>query len=286
MSTLLHLLSWVPLERAATSLSIILKEPVEAADLLRMGIERRLVLSLHLVNEAYARQMNVVELPKARVATVDVGDGRGDVAVPLGMRLPGSSKVLEEGGEVALIRDIWDIVPVGAGLVELERQYQAHVSGPAVEVLDLCGVFVRRRESYWRLIDPPPGHAATAAQRAAIADRPAHLVEGGFPRDAAVVVRTKELARLVDHAAAYDEKGHRRELADRERTTLLNIIGALVDLLVMKPGTGSRPNFKNDSQLIDWLTESYPDATGIKRSTLAQKLNDGRMSLKGSRNSR
>lgn len=282
MSTLMRLRDWVTLESASAHLSAIFVEPVAPADLLRMCIGGRLTLSLHLVNETYVRRMKVVPLAEAVTATVDLGDGSRELKVPLGARLPSKEQVLEDAGELSVTRGVWDIVTIGAALVELERHYQALVSGPQVDVQELRGAFIHRNSEYWQLVDPPLGHA-TRAQLAAIADRPKTFLAGSFPPDAALVVRTAELERLIKSSAIADGGIRQRHFGHRERTTLLNIIGTMVDLLVAEEdGARKRTIFRSDAQLIAFMTELYPDVIGIKKSTLEGKFAEGRMSLRGS----
>ena len=65
-----------------------------------------------------------------------------------------------------------------------------------------------------------------------------------------------------------------KPLGERERTTLLNIIGVLVELI-----KAPKPGRDNDSALIEEMLKNYGDTAGIKERTLQAKFAAAKRSL-------
>jgi hypothetical protein len=70
LKKLLNLKPWLTLPAAARHLSILFGEDVSEADVLRLGLDRHLTLSVDFVNHAYGRPGRLVPLSKAKRSTV------------------------------------------------------------------------------------------------------------------------------------------------------------------------------------------------------------------------
>jgi hypothetical protein len=105
---------------------------------------------------------------------------------------------------------------------------------------------------------------------------------GGLPKDAVWVVRTsalRDFERSVKSAPGEVEK----PLGRREETTLLNITGALLGLLLGKSPAGKAHSVFNDqTAVIDALLAEHEGKPGIAKRTLEEKLAAAKRSLSSS----
>jgi hypothetical protein len=70
------------------------------------------------------------------------------------------------------------------------------------------------------------------------------------------------------------------ELDERSKTTLLNIIGGLAELITQIANGEQKPSlFKTQTNIVDTLVELYPNTPGIKPRTLNGKLSEAKKSL-------
>ncbi|MBF0629286.1 MAG: hypothetical protein HQL91_13805 [Magnetococcales bacterium] len=69
-------------------------------------------------------------------------------------------------------------------------------------------------------------------------------------------------------------------MRSQTETVYLNIIGALIETITGKDGSG-RPLSRFDSQtkVIEYLIDNFPGATGISQRSLENKFSDGKRSL-------
>ena len=109
---------WLTISEAAEYLSLVLQESVRANDVLRLGLDRHLTLSVRFVNTTTAVVGKAIPFSEANHEPVPTLDGTGVFSllegVPFG---PDKVIVFEEG--VVSISDIWDMrAPSRACLTE------------------------------------------------------------------------------------------------------------------------------------------------------------------------
>ncbi len=133
----------------------------------------------------------------------------------------------------------------------------------------------------------PPTEIMQGVKPPAFFCRPKPRIKKGdeIPPDSFTLLGEKVLiptVDLTDYLNRLAPEGPRKandsvdaqSLAPRERTTLLNIIGALVELIqTPKSGRGSQ------AAVISELLANYSDKQGISRSTLEQKFAEAKRSL-------
>ena len=166
MSKLFKLKEWLAVPDAAQHLSGVFGEPVTEADVLRLGLDGHLKLSVNFVNHTNARLGIVVPLDRALVEfhpkefgaraivyvrqtdplpadllqDVQQGNVRGILS---GMPLDAPpTRVLELAHEVSTIRGVWDLPMIGAESLDVEHAFQQLTGGPEVTLMTLDGAFV------------------------------------------------------------------------------------------------------------------------------------------------
>jgi len=169
MSKLFKLKEWVTLPGAAKHLSSILdEESVSVADVLRLGLDGHLTLSVNFVNKVRARCGKAVPISEARLLAFSAKEGKilGPVAStdlranePLPNNITdgvksgsivlvrrgidiGKEQVLELRDEITTLEGVWDLPMIGAERLDVEHMFQQETDGPEVTLTCLDGPFV------------------------------------------------------------------------------------------------------------------------------------------------
>lgn len=221
------------------------------------------------------------------------------------------------GKEVVSISGIWDLPMKGAEALDVEHLYQGETGGPEVTLAALDGAFVVRdgivcqiqadfedneyqqgsmahkdkieeRIAREKLTDSQAEQLRrefTEQRRKFLEKRKAgsraehSYPAGGLPNDAVYVVRTTTL-REFEQAILGGEQHTTRALGKREESTLLNIVGGLLGLLLGKtPGGKPQSVFGSQASVIDALVAAYDGKPGISTRTLQDKFAAAKRSL-------
>lgn len=156
MSKLFNLKEWLTVADAARHLSIVFGEEVTEADVLRLGLDGHLKLSVNFVNHAHARYGQVVgyedaewgEFPAELVATLtNIPDEAKGKPLPYMKSISIDDKrFLNLEKKVSSIHGVWDLPMIGGELLDIEHQYQMLTGGPSVTLETLDGAFVEGRD--------------------------------------------------------------------------------------------------------------------------------------------
>jgi hypothetical protein len=211
MSKLARLRKWLAPSEAARHLSSILGEPVTPADILRLGLDGSLVLSVQFRSPVRLFKSRM-RRPSKKSASAGRSAQRGS---------PPSTRI-------AAPLEIWDLPMIGAERNSVEARHQALVGARPVSPRPPGGTFVRKLTGEIWEIGPPGGHPFdVAGPRLAI----------GLPSDCEIVVRTKALQEFEKTTGALAEASEKSPVAmvkppekpqgARERNTQLTVIAAL-----------------------------------------------------------
>lgn len=228
MSKLLKLLEWVTVPAAATHLSVVLGEDVSEADILRLALDGRLVLSVNFVNHAHARRGRIVPFAEAPTAPGIPVPGVEPYDVILGLVLPDRERVLILDDAVTSVSGVWDLPMIGSETLDVEHQYQQLTDGPAVTLVGIEGTFVQSRDGeLCQLQDHFEDNEFVDKSRLKKpwSHKNNFYPAGGLPRDSVLVVRTESLAKFqaeIADAGAGARNG--TDLSTRERGTLLRMV--------------------------------------------------------------
>ncbi len=218
---------------AARYLALMFGEEVNEADVLRFALDGHLRLSVRFVNGAEA--VRYVPVSPESVAEIheffeSVEEARGKGLPPPQPRVR-PVPTPEEIAQARVFRvgnDPFDLPLVGGERITVEDRYQALTGGPRLEVSDVMGSFFdgsdgKRYQLQARLGE---GHCVPGSD---YYDPSNFFPPGELPRDSVLVVRTSALrdfeARFGQNESA--DPAPERPLRQRERSTLLVLIGAL-----------------------------------------------------------
>ena len=242
VSKLLKLKEWVTVPDAARHLSITLGEEVSEADILRLALDGRMVLSVNFVNDAVVRPVKIFFSEEEFRTALRQSAGDKGLSVS-GMELADGRYVIPDHGEVDFVSGVLDLPMIGAEALAVEARCQGLTGGP--KVVQIGDAFVQARTGeLWELVlhferieKLPKEEQERLADMGYLSKgemtkhwgHPGNFFSSGtLPEDAVLVVRTEELADFQSKLA--DEPSNKRasdEPSTRERRTLLTIIAAL-----------------------------------------------------------
>ena len=281
MSKLFKLKAWLTLEEAAQHLSIVLSEPVTVADVLRLGLDRHLTLSVNFVNHAQARFGRV--LPFKDVPTLDFPpgalDGLGpegkEAIVPDGVILQKVDAITEETPfihfekQTKRITGVWDLPMRGGERIDVEARFHELTGGPTMELVNLSGTFVKRSDHEWAmLMDKSENRVVGTGKDKKVIPGYYYSVEQ-LPDDCTLVVRTDALReferRLVGSDDVQDAPFFDADAADYPE--LLHIaVRAWEHARQTSAGTPKQ-------RVLDFLADRYPLMPQSSRDAIAQVVN-------------
>lgn len=274
----MKLLEWVTVPQAAKHLSASFGEEISEADIYQLALDKRMTLSVNLVNGAFARFGKIIPRGEARVVQgIDI-PGADPYDVVLGLALPGDESVLEFGREVRSVSGVWDLPMIGSESLDVEHKFQQLTNGPEVTLQGLDGALIQRDGVICQLQEHFSGNEYFPNEKLNTPwGHPDNFYPaGGLPTDAVFVVRTGEIVRFQLELSEADssQKKASNDLGGRAETTFLTIIGALVEL-VRTP----RPGRDSDAAVIRELIDNYSDKPGISKTTLEAKFAEARRRL-------
>lgn len=273
MSNLLKLKEWITLGDAAKYMSNLWAEDVSEADILRFALDERLVLSVVFGTSAYAKKLVPIDESEARWETLRRDDGT-TFKIPTGGTVDFRSQWYKRVPEVDAINcGPWDLamdegVPLDvlSRLSQLTSEPAGYERGSYVYVMSIHGdLYLLQRhiefDRFGSRGERPYWHADNFSDSSRL------------PEVHTLVIRTKVLQDFMD-ATSNSPKKQDTALGSRERTSYLNIIGALL-VLVMNP----RPGRSCQNDVIDELLVNYADKPGISKSNLEDKFASANKSL-------
>lgn len=282
MSKLFKLKKWHSLYDAAKAMSVALKESIGASDLLRLALDGHLVMSTHFVNGAYGSPCVPVDLEKIEWKDLPSLDGERT------LRMAANGRVFEHEGRFYQVRNsivnledgVWDLPLMGGERIDVEFQYQQMNFGPEPTAVSLEGVFVQSIEGQIYELQSRLELGSSTKGRPFMERENFHPA-GALPEDSVLVVRTASIEGFIKQYGGEEGANHSHErtveekpLLSRERETLLNIIGVMLELL-QTPKSGR----DSDAAVIKEMIDNYGDKPGIKERTLQEKFPAAKRSL-------
>lgn len=278
MSKLLKLKEWVTVPEAAQHLSQMLSETVSETDILQMALVGHIKLSVNFPNTAKAKLGRVIPYKDVPLVKFPGLDGR-EITHAEGYPLDDSTDFFDWtedtpfihfGKKISRIDGVWDLAMRGNEKIDIEFELQQIIGGPEVTMINIDGTFLNRQDGVWAFLQDQFPDEVKIDEKGNKRKKPGgYYPAGGLGHDCIKVVRTSELIDFQKRMLGQQDQGE--QLSDRERTTLLNTIGALLEQLDQK-----------DAATIDAILEKYPTAQGLKKRTLEEKFAAARRSLKSS----
>ena len=158
MSKLFKLKKFVTIEEAVRYLSSSLEEPLSLSDIYRLVIDKHLILSVRLINQAYAIKGKIVSGKDGDLIQLEADLITGEVLdAPYSVYIDDDAIPVDANtwflfdGKIHIVDGIWDLVMIGVESLEIERWYQNEVNGPKPIVADAMGLYLKQGEVVCRL---------------------------------------------------------------------------------------------------------------------------------------
>jgi hypothetical protein len=280
MSKLIKFKKWLTIEDAASYLSTKLNEPINACDLLQLGLDGFLTISVNLLNAMYVR------CGKAIPNTGNISGG-----------FPFNGKdLLVFDSRIEMITGIYDLPMIAGEIQDCNHKIQKIAGGPLVGGGDPRGAFLKSptSESYYQRMDYIE---QTDKQNGYFANRHKpelwdwtprlfddvnleHYVEQGGvllavpSRQDVFVIRTDALFQFEQSQTRVSEAVE-KPLSTRERDNLLKTIGGMLALMLDKRPETVKAKTRNQSEIILALVAAYGDKDGISERKLQERFAEG-----------
>ncbi len=283
MRKLLKLKQWLSLDDAAAHLSILFDEPVGVPDVLRLGLDKHLTLSMEFVNGARARLGSVIRyadvptyelppigldgLPRADKVTVVDGYLLEPVA-----EITADTPCIHFEKEVSPIDGVWDLAMTGNELFDVEFRFHQLTGGPEVTMSNLEGTFLRRTDGTWASLQAHfkdnEFHRKEDIKKP-WSDRRNFYPAGGLPSDGVFVVRTGAL-RDFEHATLGDGSPFEAPFFDADSPDYPELLAIATRAWeYARKGTSGTPK----QRVLEFLADRYSSLPQGSRDAIAQVVN-------------
>jgi hypothetical protein len=242
---LFHLREWVELKDAARYLTIMVGEETGPDDVLRLGLDGHLTLSVRFVTAATALCGKRIPSDEAKRHVVPALDGNGFLSWIEGTILHNQREVIVFEDQISILTEVWDLPLLESDRLEVEELYE-RIQGREPELFNLEGFFVRRGDVYAKLMSR---FNKTDVQLLQPYDNPRNYYPAErLPSDAVIVVRTDALRQFTSQLTVVGESPSERTLQRRERTTLLTIVAALARMAKLDLAKPSKAAAASESE--------------------------------------
>ena len=275
-SKLFRLKEWVLVSDAAKYLSAIFKEDVCEADVLRLALDGHLKLSIDFIGHADARCGKIIsceevewaegifeiQLPTRKVGGTEDRLAELDIKTPMGSFQHGirldDERFLNLSENIICLDGVWDLPMIGNERLDVEFKYQQLTNGPEVELLDLMGTFVERRDGSMCQLQVEFDQKELSGQ---------FYPAGGLPHDGVLVVRTKALSDLQQQISSGRVTGVNSEheainpILDTDHSFYARELKIAVEAwteLYSKNPPQHTPQGGHKKYITQWLEENYP----------------------------
>lgn len=254
MSRLLKFKEWLTIPEAAKQLSLLLEgEEVTEADILELGINKHLKISVHIPHQAYARKGKRVTLSDAKKVDFRpfreiMAHRKGETIDPedepewiyTGIRT-GENEVIDFEEEILNISGTWDLLMWGAERLYVEKLFYGLKSETYLDLTNIDGSFIQSyneqvifslQEYFGDFKDYPKENLIQPL------NHPNNYCPmDGIPQESFLVVRTEALREFEQRAriaSATDEPRSKQEhqLAPKTINDYLRTIRALSNSLI------------------------------------------------------
>jgi hypothetical protein len=154
MSKLLNLKEWLTPKEAAQQLTILFGENVTEADVLRLSLDNKLMLSVNFVNGIYVNlwsKKKVGEFIDGERAATESNSVTYEF--DLGQDIP-KGECLYISDEIRLKSGIYDLVMVESGSAIVNKMYQKLTTGIEVYTRSTTGIFIKYGNALFQILEP------------------------------------------------------------------------------------------------------------------------------------
>lgn len=311
---LYRLKKWLTLNEVTKILSVELSEEVTIADLLQLGLEGHLTLSVNLFNCAHAYEGEI------RIAPIDFSSEKDSLSnTPIlewkkARSLNDHDKVVTFSNfkpitktiwakfnyeKVVMIEDVLDLPLTGGERISIEEMFQSQLGNMIEEKISIDGTYLISPDKKTVLLlcqelnpelglykKDKNGKIVIDENRKPKLNKKEYYPIGKLPEDAQIVVRTSSLDKFKKLLLENDNPNKvadfkkdtfdvKNPLSEKEKNNLQNIIGAMLYIMLHQ----SLPKSANQATVISTLVEKYSAAQGLSKSNLDNVFSAARKAI-------
>lgn len=237
VSKLFKLKNWMTIKDAAKYLCVAFEDEVSESDVIQLGLEGELVISVDFIGGCYAREGRMVLPEEAKRINLPPVKGWEDCTAFSGIEVvdaEGVEKILEFNDKIVSIEGIYDLAMIGGEVGDLNRRFQILTDGPRVYSNSLNGVFVVNSDGdFYQLlgeIESGQNKSDSLAKEEVPRNKIKSEMDGFFPLgmlpvDCSFVVRMQGVNDLLSRISeGVDEN---KPVSESERNSMLKMIVAM-----------------------------------------------------------
>jgi hypothetical protein len=272
---LFNLKQWLTVPDAAQRLTIMCGEPATEADILQLGLDGHLKLSVNFTNHALAVCGEMIdgetpasEDPEWKEFPAEMLDF--SMNIPDITKTPPTSSMMSLNvsntrfvnlnGQLAVLKGVWDLPMIGSERFDVENRFQQLTNGPPVTLLKLPGA----------LVQSPSGRTICQLQEIHPLKK-YHVPTFRLPENSTLVIRTTALrafeASIIGTTEKLDMPLHAKELDNM----LKIIIGMAIDAYGYDPAAARSPIAKEIALIITSKGMPIADDTVRKYLNMAKE---------------
>jgi hypothetical protein len=232
MSKLFKLKKHLTLDDTAKHLSVMFGESVTRADVLKLGLDGHLTISVDFVNHGDVVSGRII--PTCDIVPVTMPGILDEKPVDIIVE-----KIIDEHRAIKLdservlsIEGVWDLLMVGGERLDIEYEYQQLTGGPEVTLMTLDGAFICAPDDpnvVAQLQERFPENEVRKKELLKDYRNPSNYYPpGGLPEDSVLVVRVESIKALEK---SLSETGDKLP-ATKTTNTYLKVISALSEALI------------------------------------------------------
>ena len=152
MSRLLELKNTLTIKEAAIYLSSSWSEDVAESDILRLGLDKQLILSVNLFNHTESRigSLNNNDI-NTSLQVEEVSKVKGNHSIPNWQNISCNNIKFEE--DIVSIEGVWDLLMIGDEILTVERKYQLLTEGTITTIRSDYDLTTLSRTNLRSLVD-------------------------------------------------------------------------------------------------------------------------------------
>lgn len=272
MGKLLKLKRWLTLPEAAKHLSEAAGEEVTVAHVLHFGLHKHLRLSVHFVNGCLVRPIAEIARNEFQYETLSAASGISSFTRATGGRFWVDQRGNFREERVQVFRpeeDLFDLPMIGFGRLAIARAYQQAIDGHSVGGGQVPGEVVLQSSDgkYFLLAERvrPPKDDSGRRFVVELHEEELFPTAETLPADSSLVVRPSAIDSFVQAIREEEKPAH---MGHKERTNLLNLVGALLERIGGK-----------EAAIINGISERHPGAPGLSKRTVEKRFAEAKRSL-------
>ena len=184
MEKLLNLKDWLTISETAHHLSKLLEDEITEADVLRLGLDTKLTLSVYFPNMTFGRMGKFIDNESYRGE--DLPHDHADYGFPISVSLD------FESNKIVTLSKVYDLLMTDSVKLFIEQKYQELSGGPDITTFPMTPFYISYDDHIFEILKSEQNVKKKPNSR----PFDHYSSEYSLPSDAVLVVKTLEIKKL------------------------------------------------------------------------------------------